>query len=96
MRRIAFTPLARGDLEGIWDYSAETWGTEQAERYVRQIHAVCEALCTGRSTGRDIGHVSAGCRAADSGSHVIVYRIDDRRLVVVRILHVRMDIGRHL
>jgi toxin ParE1/3/4 len=46
------TPRARRDLGEIWDYSAEQWGTAQADRYIRLITAACDTLATGRSKGR--------------------------------------------
>jgi plasmid stabilization system protein ParE len=31
------SPRAKADLEEIWDYSEEIWGTDRAERYVRDL-----------------------------------------------------------
>jgi hypothetical protein len=31
------SPRAQADLEEIWDYSEEIWGTDRAERYVRDL-----------------------------------------------------------
>jgi toxin ParE1/3/4 len=31
-------PKAIADLEEIWEYTVDTWGEEQAERYVRLIN----------------------------------------------------------
>lgn len=31
------SPRAQADIENIWDYSANRWGPEQAEMYVREI-----------------------------------------------------------
>jgi len=36
-RQIALRPKAIDDLSDIWNYSAETWGTAQAERYLRGL-----------------------------------------------------------
>jgi plasmid stabilization system protein ParE len=43
MKTLAFTPLAIADIEGIWDYSAETWGPDQADRYTDEIRDACHA-----------------------------------------------------
>jgi toxin ParE1/3/4 len=32
-----FSPRAQRNLDEIWDYSAATWGIDQAEAYIRQI-----------------------------------------------------------
>jgi toxin ParE1/3/4 len=41
MTGYVLSPAAGADLEQIWDYTAERWGQEQAERYVRAIRDAC-------------------------------------------------------
>jgi toxin ParE1/3/4 len=31
------SPRAQADIEEIWDYSVDIWGTDRAERYVRDL-----------------------------------------------------------
>ena len=91
------SPLAAIDLSRIWDYSAEHWGVDQADRYVRQIGRACADLASGRKQGRSIDLVRAGYFRYPAGSHVLFYRWSTGgRMEVVRILHQRMDVGRHL
>jgi toxin ParE1/3/4 len=91
------SPLARADLSGIWDHPAERWGEDQAETYIRLITGVCADLVAGRKVGKSIEAVRAGYFRHSAGSHVIFYRFGDRGEVeVIRILHQRMDIERHL
>lgn len=52
MGGFALSPRAREDLSEIWDYTARRWGTDQADRYVRQIAAACADLAESCSTGR--------------------------------------------
>lgn len=42
-----FSPAAVADIGAIWDYTAETWGIDQADRYVDDIHGACVALAGG-------------------------------------------------
>jgi len=91
------SPRARGDLGEIWDYSAAQWGSAQADRYVRLIAAACASLAAGRVTGRSADAIRSGYFRHAVGSHVLFYRA--RRnggIEIVRILHRRMDIERHL
>lgn len=37
MRRIRFTPAAKGHLKDIWKYSFETWGEAKADSYLMDI-----------------------------------------------------------
>jgi toxin ParE1/3/4 len=87
---------AQSDLSDIWDYTARHWGLEQASRYVRSIATACDDIAAQRIAGRAADEVRAGYRKWPVGSHVIFYRTDGQTLVVIRILHKRMDVPRHL
>lgn len=49
MKPLAFSPAAEADIDGIWDYSAETWGPDQADRYTDEIRDACLALANDRN-----------------------------------------------
>jgi len=95
--RVEFTPLAKADLADIWDYTAAHWGEAQADQYVRDIDAMAHAVAAGKAQARDISEVRTGYRRATSGSHFLILRNGDGdALIVVRVLHRRMAIDRHL
>ncbi|MBF0332276.1 MAG: type II toxin-antitoxin system RelE/ParE family toxin [Alphaproteobacteria bacterium] len=97
MSAYALSPLALLDLSAIWDYSAERWGAEQADRYVRRIVAACVDLGCGRVKGIGAEAIREGYFKYPAGSHVLFYRLGDiHRVEIIRILHQRMDLGRHL
>ncbi|MDN5928332.1 MAG: type II toxin-antitoxin system RelE/ParE family toxin [Hyphomicrobiales bacterium] len=92
MTHYILSPAARADLDEIWDYSAENWGAEQAERYVLAIRAACEALAAGKLKGRSVEGVRANFRKQTVGSHLLFYRVGgDGAIDLIRILHQRMD-----
>ncbi len=93
---LRFSPAAQADLDAIFDYTAETWGLERAEDYVRLIQAACEALARSPGQAQDCGDIRAGYRRGPAGRHHIYFRIEDYGIAVVRILHQRMDAPRHL
>lgn len=95
MKALFFTPRAEADIEGIWDYSAENWGLEQADRYTDEICDACHALASGRKFGRPT-NVRPGYRKCSTGSHVIYFRDRGDWLEIVRILHVAQDAERHI
>ncbi len=95
MKALAFSRVAEADIDGIWDYSAENWGVDQAEQYTRDIRDACRALASGRKRGRAV-EVRAGYLKCPCGSHVIYYRDRGDRLEIVRVLHGSQDAGRHL
>ena len=97
MTTYVLLPRARRDLSDIWDYGAEQWSAGQADSSVRLIAGACECLASGRITGRSADTVRAGYFRHSLGSHVLFYRARRRSgIEIVRILHRRMDIERHL
>jgi toxin ParE1/3/4 len=91
------TPRARRDLSEIWDDTATQWGTAQADRYIRLIASACDALATGGAKGCSAEAIRPGYLRQTVGSHVVFYRARKRGgIEIVRVLHQRMDLERHL
>jgi toxin ParE1/3/4 len=90
------SPKARDDLSNIWDYTARQWGIEQAERYIRMIAAACEDIALRKLEGRPAEDIRQGYRKWPVGSHVLYFRRERATVSIVRILHKRMDVTRHL
>ena len=44
MTRYILSPLARFDLNKIWDFTADRWDEDQAEAYLRMIQAAIETV----------------------------------------------------
>jgi toxin ParE1/3/4 len=93
---LELAPRARQDFVDILRYTAETWGTRQLEVYRDKLDAALQVI--GRDPGR--GHrrddLPPTHLVFPVGSHVIVYRVSGDRIGVVRILHQRMALGRHV
>ncbi|PAT34521.1 plasmid stabilization protein ParE [Vandammella animalimorsus] len=91
------TNQAVADLASIWEYSANQWGIAQAERYVRLIDQACQALGAGRLQGQSAEAIRSGYHKYVIGQHLLFYRHQGSNpLLIVRILHQRMDAARHL
>ena len=97
MTRYVLSPAARADLEQIWDYTCQRWDHDQAEEYVREIQRAIERVVDNPMIGRSCDEVRPGYRKHTVGSHTLYYRIASVDVIdVVRILHQRMDVDRHL
>ena len=96
MRRLEFTPKARRDIEEIWAYSLERFGLDKAEAYLRGIQRAAETVTEDPRRGVACDEIRAGYRKFSVGSHVLFFRASVIRVVIVRILHQRMDFERHL
>jgi toxin ParE1/3/4 len=94
--RFTITPAARADLDGIWQYTAETWSADQAERYTDLIIDAFEAIAAEPDRGRDASRTRAGYRYWTVGRHFVFYRMAEGTPEIVRILHQRRDFVRHL
>jgi toxin ParE1/3/4 len=89
------SPRALADLEDIWSYTAARWSPEQAASYHAMIVAAFEGLAAGRKQGRPVD-VRAGYLKYPVGSHLVFYRLSEAGIDVIRLLHQRMDVSRHL
>lgn len=89
------TPRAETDLEDIWLYSFEQWSPEQADHYLAGLVDVFEGLADGRLKGRPI-EGQDGYLKYPVGSHLVFYKVAATSMIVIRVLHARMDPERHL
>ncbi|MBA3448291.1 MAG: type II toxin-antitoxin system RelE/ParE family toxin [Pseudaminobacter sp.] len=95
--KLRYTPAATKDLSSIWDYSAEHWSPDQADRYVLELEASCEALALRKLSGRPADEFRYRYLRLRSGSHYIFYRQhDDGGVDIIRVLHERMNFSKHL
>ena len=96
MPEFRLSPAAQADLDGIFDYTVQHWGLEQAVRYTQVLESACAAFAAAPAQAQDYGPVRAGYRRGTVGRHFIYFRVADYGIVVIRILHRRMDPPRHL
>ena len=88
--------LARIDLIRIADYTVDTWGEEQAYRYLDGLDACLNQLVQTPQIGRTCNRIRPGYRRIEHGRHVILYRADRGRVFISRILHQGMLPSEHL
>lgn len=93
-----FTPGAAVRLREILVWSIERFGVDRAERYKTDVLGRCEAIAAGHAQVRD------GSRIADhpdadmlgfvrAGEHYIVFLEEPDGIVVIDLLHVRMNVA---
>lgn len=96
MAEFRLTPAALRDLEGIWRYTQHHWGAAQAAHYVDALNAGFEALAQAPLQAPACDHIRPGYRRQWVQRHVIYFRVEGAVVIVVRVLHERMDVLRHL
>ena len=82
---------ARIDLAEIWLGSAERWGVDQADAYIRAVEDRLQHACDFPQSYPLYEGSRGAFRKATSGSHMVFYQIDGDVIDVVRVLHSRMD-----
>jgi len=70
MAEVRLTPAAEHDLEGIWTYTRDEWGLEQADRYLDMLTATLQALAESPKSAPACDHIREGYRAAASPRHL--------------------------
>jgi toxin ParE1/3/4 len=96
MAEYRLTPAAEGDLEAIWTYTLQHWSAEQADRYIDTLTAAFAELAQSPKSAPACDQIRPGYRRRSIGRHMIYFRATTYGIIVVRILHDRMDAQRHL
>lgn len=96
MTAIELTTEAERDLIDIFLFGIEHFGVAQAERYSAALVGKIESAAANPSFGANYDFVRSGLRRYEATSHAIYYRPTEKGILVLRILHGRMDPGRHL
>jgi toxin ParE1/3/4 len=87
---------ADADVRRIADTSLEQWGIAQARTYRAGLARLFDDLALNPKLGQSAAVLRPGLRRVIYQSHVVLYRIERDQVFIVRVLHARMDIPRHL
>ena len=91
------TNKAKLDLIDIWDYTSEVWSENQAQKYYDQLIDSFVYITQNLKAGKDYSEVKESLFGIKVGRHIVFYLIEDKKsVVIVRILHERMDIESRL
>lgn len=83
-------------MAGIATHTLRMWGEVQMSRYIDDLQARFAKLARFPGLGRSRDEVVPGYRSIAHGAHIVFYRTTARELVIVRVLHGRMEPDRHL
>ena len=84
-------PAAKIDLEEIWRYTATHWNIEQANRYTDALARTFDTLLDMPEIAREREEFNPPVRIHPSARHVIIYRIEEDHLFIIRILAGRQN-----
>ncbi len=93
MTSYVVTPLARADLDGIWDHIAADNPTA-ADRLLERFRETFAILARHPSMGQARDELRPGLRSFSVRKYVVYFESVQERLRVVRVLHGARDVGR--
>jgi toxin ParE1/3/4 len=96
MRKVRLSKLANRDLREIYKYSARQFGVAQAETYYAGLWRCFRFLAEHPAVGRLRTELTPPARSHHYKRHVMFYDIAEDHILVVRVLHERMDVARHM
>ena len=96
MRKLLVADRARRDLQGISQYTERQWGSDRKRRYMGAIADCLVRLLRKPGLGAPRDDIRPGYRSVAAGRHVVFYRQTEDKIEIIRILHERMDLHRHL
>lgn len=96
MAKVEITEAADRDLTDIYLYSHREFGERQADRYLAGLEDCFRQLSERPLFARSADHLRHRYRRFEHGSHIIFFVTIEDGIRVVRVLHRRMDVKRHL
>ena len=96
MMRVTIRPAARQDIAAIWRYTAATWDVPQADAYVTAFDDAIMRLASKPGSVPRCDWIRPGYRRLKAGSHYVFARIEGDQVIIVRVLHERMNFADHL
>ena len=93
--KLAWSNLAKDDLQALWRFSLERWGRDVALRYLQDVRAAAIELSIDPLRARLL---KAPFRIFRIRSHYLIAHADSvtDRVTIARVFHVAVDIERHL
>lgn len=93
---LVFSDEAKEDIDNINLYTFTTWGAYQADIYMEFLEKAFQGIARNSSIGRNREDLPKRFKGYNAGKHVIFYRVDDKIIHIIRVLHESMSFSKHL
>ena len=87
---------AREDLKSIAKYTHKNWGMRQCNHYLQKLDAAFQYIAEYPKHGMSCDYIREGYHKYHVEKHVVFYRQLGQEIQIVRVLHSRMDVIKHL
>jgi len=85
------SPRALADLDDIWRFTTETWSLDQADQSVDGLTRTFETIAFMPTLARERREFKPPVRIHVYEAHVIVYKIAEDHVAILRLLGGRQD-----
>ena len=96
MGRYVFSKKAEKDLIEIYRYGFLNHGEQQADFYTEALKQKCQFLADNPFLYRERNEFTPPVRMYHHKKHLIIYAVETDHILIVRILHERMNVEKHL
>jgi toxin ParE1/3/4 len=93
LSRLHWSGPAERDIRGIWSYYVSEASTEVADKVLEHIRITAQRLIQHPLSGRPRDDLRPGLRSILSDPYVIFYRISNRGVQIVRVIHGRRNLS---
>jgi toxin ParE1/3/4 len=94
--KLIVAPAAKNDLKDIYLYGTREWGQAQSESYLSAIKNQLWLLTEQPFIGVERAEISPEIRSLVIQSHTVFYRLTNRQIEIIRVLHGRQDPLHHI
>jgi toxin ParE1/3/4 len=84
------------DLDSVWEYTQDKWGFEQADLYIDSLMLRLIWLTENKALWRSRSEIGKGIFSYAEKSHIIFFKEQQAHMDVLRVLHKRMDMAKHM
>ncbi|KAF3978214.1 MAG: type II toxin-antitoxin system RelE/ParE family toxin [Methylococcales symbiont of Iophon sp. n. MRB-2018] len=96
MRLYVFSKEAKNDLVEIYRYGFINYGENKADQYIEALKEKCQFLADIPNLCPDRDAFNPSVKIHHHRKHLIIYVIENDDILIVRVLHDRMDIQQHM
>lgn len=93
---LILTEQAQLDYEDILLYTLQNWGEQQYSVYAALLDQALLTLQENSVIGYHPRQLPTSYKALHVSRHLIIYRVEDKTIIVLRVLHDKMDLSRHI
>lgn len=92
MLELRLSPKAVIDLEQIYEFTSQTWGINQSDKYQDELFTAMRLISKNPRIGSQYYFKEGNYRKMNINRHILFYKQNKKECLVVRILHERMDL----